>query len=77
MHTVAQLYRFLEQPTEHLFKPFQGTVSKGGAGLGLVIASELVRGHGGDLKLKETGPDGTVFSISLPKTVIGQDQAAE
>ena len=62
---------------EHLFKPFQGTVSKGGAGLGLVIASELVRGHGGDLKLKETGPDGTVFSISLPKTVIGQDQAAE
>ena len=51
--------------------------SKGGAGLGLVISAELVRGHGGTLSLKETGESGTVFSITLPKTVIGQDQAAE
>jgi len=62
---------------EHLFTPFQGTASKGGAGLGLVISAELIRGHGGELKLLETGSDGTVFSISLPKAVIGQDQAAE
>ncbi|MEL7149713.1 MAG: ATP-binding protein, partial [Pseudomonadota bacterium] len=62
---------------EHLFTPFQGTASKGGAGLGLVISAELIRGHGGELKLLETSSDGTVFSISLPKAVIGQDQAAE
>lgn len=62
---------------EHLFTPFQGAASKGGSGLGLVIAAELIRGHGGELTLKETGPEGTVFRISLPKTVIGQDQAAE
>ena len=62
---------------EYLFKPFQGTASKGGAGLGLVIAAELVRGHGGTLVLKETGPGGTVFSITLPKSVIGQGRAAE
>lgn len=62
---------------DHLFTPFQGTASKGGAGLGLVIAAELIRGHGGELKLEATGPDGTTFAISLPKAVIGQDQAAE
>ncbi|MGB3245659.1 MAG: HAMP domain-containing sensor histidine kinase [Sulfitobacter sp.] len=52
---------------EHLFTPFQGGARKGGSGLGLAIAAELVRGHGGQLSLDHTGPDGTQFSISLPK----------
>lgn len=52
---------------EFLFTPFQGGASKGGTGLGLSIAAELVRGHGGELTLESTGPDGTVFSICLPK----------
>ncbi len=52
---------------ENLFTPFQGGVRKGGSGLGLAISQELVRGHGGDLVLKETGPTGTTFEISLPR----------
>lgn len=52
---------------EHLFQPFQGGIRKGGSGLGLAISSELVRGHGGMLDLKETGPAGTSFEICLPK----------
>ena len=52
---------------EHLFTPFQGSARKGGSGLGLAIAAELVRGHGGQLTLDHTGPEGTQFSISLPK----------
>ncbi len=52
---------------EHLFTPFQGGVSKGGTGLGLAIASELIRAHGGALELDRSGPNGTVFSIRLPK----------
>lgn len=52
---------------EHLFQPFQGSVRKGGSGLGLAIAQELVRGHGGQLTLKETGASGTVFQILLPR----------
>ncbi|MFN3661529.1 sensor histidine kinase [Yoonia sp.] len=52
---------------EHLFQPFQGGVRKGGAGLGLVIAADLIRGHGGRLELLETGDKGTTFVIQLPK----------
>lgn len=52
---------------ENLFTPFQGGVRKGGSGLGLAISQELVRGHGGDLELKDTGPDGTTFEIRLPR----------
>ncbi|MYA90038.1 MAG: HAMP domain-containing histidine kinase, partial [Boseongicola sp. SB0662_bin_57] len=59
---------------EHLFTPFQGGVSKGGAGLGLAISAELARGHGGQLSLGRTGPDGTTFVVTLPKAVIEGDQ---
>ncbi|MBY6057169.1 HAMP domain-containing histidine kinase [Leisingera daeponensis] len=52
---------------DNLFTPFQGGARKGGTGLGLAIAGELARGHGGCVKLKQTGPDGTVFEICLPK----------
>ncbi len=52
---------------EHLFTPFQGGARKGGSGLGLAIAAELVKGHGGHLRLARTGSEGTVFQITLPK----------
>ena len=55
---------------EHLFTAFQGGVSKGGTGLGLVISEELVRGHGGKLELVRSDETGTEFSISLPKAEI-------
>lgn len=57
-----------ERAKEHLFTAFQGGVRKGGTGLGLAISAELVRGHGGTLSLKRTGPDGTVFEICLPRS---------
>lgn len=52
---------------QHLFQAFQGGVSKGGAGLGLTISAELIRGHGGRLELLETSDAGTTFRIALPK----------
>ena len=52
---------------EHLFQPFQGNVRKGGVGLGLAIAQELVRGHGGQLTLETTRDTGTTFVIELPR----------
>jgi len=62
---------------DHLFQPFQGGVSKGGAGLGLAIAAELIRGHGGRLELTETSETGTTFTITLPKAVIGAENHSE
>jgi len=53
---------------EHLFQPFQGGTRKGGTGLGLAISAELVRGHGGELRLCRTDATGTAFEIRLPKT---------
>ncbi len=57
---------------EHLFKPFQGGATKGGTGLGLTIAAELVRGHGGSLTLERSDATGTSFCITLPKGNLGQ-----
>lgn len=54
---------------ENLFTPFQGGARKGGIGLGLAIAAELVRGHGGRLELLRSDEEGTEFLIRLPKTV--------
>ncbi len=50
---------------ENLFKAFQGSTKKGGTGLGLVIASELVQAHGGTLKLMDA-QRGAHFRIELP-----------
>lgn len=62
---------------EHLFQPFQGGTRKGGFGLGLAIASELIRGHGGSLVLDKTDEAGTHFSIRLPKDVIDTSEALQ
>jgi signal transduction histidine kinase len=50
---------------ENLFKAFQGSTKKGGTGLGLVIASELIQAHGGSVKLMESAK-GAHFRIELP-----------
>jgi signal transduction histidine kinase len=51
---------------ENLFKPFRGGMRHGGAGLGLAIAEELVRAHGGELELIASTTEGTEFAIRLP-----------
>jgi signal transduction histidine kinase len=53
----------------HLFEAFQGSTRTGGTGLGLAIAAELVRAHGGEIKLIE-GTIGATFRISIPDRAI-------
>lgn len=52
---------------EKMFQPFATQGKIGGSGLGLAIARELARGHGGDVTLLKTGPQGTVFRLTLPR----------
>lgn len=66
-----------QKAQEHLFQPFQGGVRKGGSGLGLVIAADLIRGHGGRLELQKTDENGTVFVVQLPKEDLALAPAAE
>lgn len=50
-----------------LFRPFVGGGRRGGSGLGIAIAHDLIRAHGGDIVLIRTGPDGTGFRLTLPQ----------
>jgi signal transduction histidine kinase len=56
---------FSEQARAKLFQPFQGSTRSGGAGLGLVIAEELVRAHGGEITLVD-GTIGATFHVKIP-----------
>ena len=55
-----------ERAMTRLFQPFMSSARRGGTGLGLAIARELAHGHGGDLALASTGPEGSVFELRLP-----------
>ena len=66
-----------EKAREHLFTAFQGGARKGGIGLGLAIAAELVRGHGGRLELVRSDAEGTEFMIRLPRAAGGLEIAAQ
>ncbi len=54
---------------ENLFKAFQSSAKRDGNGLGLVIAAELVRAHGGDIRLENTA-SGASFVVMLPASVL-------
>lgn len=57
-------------PEEHLsrvFDPFFTTKPVGkGTGLGLSVVYGVMERHGGEIKVKETGPQGTTFLVRLP-----------
>ena len=62
-----------EKARSHLFQAFQGSTRSGGAGLGLVIAAELVRAHGGEMRLV-AGTIGATFSITIPDRAVDLGQ---
>jgi signal transduction histidine kinase len=67
---------FSEKARAHLFEAFQGSTRTGGAGLGLAIAAELVRAHGGDIRLVE-GTIGATLRITIPDAAVDLDALRE
>ncbi len=58
-----------EKARAHMFQAFQGAARAGGTGLGLAIAAELVRAHGGEIRLVP-GTIGATFSITIPDRAV-------
>ena len=58
-----------EKARAHLFQAFQGSARSGGTGLGLAIAAELVRAHGGEIRLVP-GTIGATFRIAIPDRAV-------
>jgi hypothetical protein len=56
----------------HMFEAFQGSARAGGTGLGLAIAAELVRAHGGEIRMVP-GTIGATFSITIPDRAVDLD----
>ncbi len=62
-----------------LFDAFKGTqgilpeskAARTGLGLGLFIAREIARAHGGDITVRSSQAEGTTFELSLPRRTAG------
>ena len=67
----------------HIFERFRrgGTIDPGiaGMGLGLYISREIVRAHGGEIRVASTPGAGSTFTLTLPRMpeVMDDDPATE
>jgi signal transduction histidine kinase len=64
-----------QKARENLFTAFRGSARSGGTGLGLAVAHELVRAHGGTLELVESVGGRTVFAVTIPDQPIRLEDA--
>ncbi|WP_158792692.1 HAMP domain-containing sensor histidine kinase [Granulicella sp. L60] len=59
-----------ESIRQTLFQPFVSAGKESGVGLGLTLAQHISQEHGGEVKLQESVPGKTVFSVLLYKQVL-------
>jgi len=52
-----------------LFTPFFSSKGRRGTGLGLFISHKIVRQHSGEILVKSTPGQGTLFTVKIPKTL--------
>jgi signal transduction histidine kinase len=65
-----------ENDRTQIFRPFF-TSKETGTGLGLPLAKKIAVFHGGNLTLERSGPDGSVFVVTLPAQRISGDSFRE
>jgi signal transduction histidine kinase len=70
-----------EEYQASLFEPFRRVSQAGGSassglGLGLFIADQIVRAHGGSITVHSSAGAGTTFSVRLPRHAPGQGEPA-
>ena len=56
---------------ERIFSPEYTTKEKG-LGLGVPLASEIIRGHGGDIRVISRKGEGTTFEVVLPREKVNE-----
>ncbi|MBW6486277.1 MAG: hypothetical protein K0B01_09035 [Syntrophobacterales bacterium] len=64
------------EEVERIFNPEYTTKEKG-FGLGLSLAHEIIRGHGGEIRVKSQKGEGTVFEIFMPTERLKEKAAAK
>jgi signal transduction histidine kinase len=55
-----------------LFNPFVSSGKSNGTGLGLAIVSKVIHDHGGAVTVERTSGAGTIFLVTLPRSVNGR-----
>jgi PAS domain S-box-containing protein len=64
------------QDLEKIFQPFYSTkLSKGGTGLGLSISYNIVRRHGGEIRVVSQPGEGSRFIVELPRLLSDEGAA--
>jgi hypothetical protein len=71
-----------EKEQEHIFEAFQQADSKSirkfsGTGIGLTIASKLVKAMGGEIDVKSNVGKGSVFNVVIPGILVASEKVAE
>ncbi len=52
-----------------LFEPFVSEGKQNGTGLGLTLAQRIAQEHAGNVTLEESGPGGTIFTLTIAKNL--------
>lgn len=66
-----------EELADHLFEPFATTGKRHGTGLGLVTVRNLMKAHGGEIRVETASPEGgAAFTVTLPLIPASDEQEA-